>query len=506
MRTDNAIKNAKYIVIINIILNFLKFFSRIVFVKILPIDYLGINGLLTNVVAVLSISELGIGTAVAYSLYKPLAVRDLRKIRALLDLLKKAYRYIGITILVLGLAIIPFLDIWVKNNTISDLKYFYIFFLLTDVTGYFFSYKWVLLFADQKQYIYNRYYCIFQTVLISLQMLFLVVTRSYWSFAILMFLVRTIQNYWIYRKTNELYPFILETECSKIDAEDKIRIIKNTKALIINKFANVVNNASINIIASKFIGLAVVGLYSNYYLILSAIDGFTGQLFKSISGSIGNLLAVGEQENKIKVFNIIFFIIGWQASIIFTCFSVGVNDFIYLWVGKQLIMSENTVQLIVILFYIIHMQNGVSLFKETAGLYWEERYRPIVEAILNIILSIYWAKYYGIAGIIMGNIISKLCTSFWVEPYILFKNSIDIKIKEYFIEYCSYFSVTVGTICINKWLYGILFKEVTIINFVLGVFLCLVVSNVVWIALFRNREEMAYLRNVVRDKFGMKFL
>lgn len=138
MRTDNAIKNVKYTVVIYGILNFLKFFSRIVFVKTLTIDYLGINGLLSNVIAVLSISELGIGTAIAYSLYEPLAVRDMGKIKALLDLLKKAYRYIGSTILILGLAIVPFLDFWIKNNTISDLKYFYIFFLLTDVIGYFF--------------------------------------------------------------------------------------------------------------------------------------------------------------------------------------------------------------------------------------------------------------------------------------------------------------------------------------------------------------------------------
>lgn len=506
MRTDNAIKNVKYTVVIYGILNFLKFFSRIVFVKTLTIDYLGINGLLSNVIAVLSISELGIGTAIAYSLYEPLAIRDMGKIKALLDLLKKAYRYIGSTILILGLAIVPFLDFWIKNNTISDLKYFYIFFLLTDVIGYFFSYKWVLLIADQKQYVYNRYYCIFRTMLIFLQMLFLAMTHSYWSFVILMFLVRTIENYWISKKTDELYPFLSQKETCRIDVKDKLRIVKNTKALIINKFANVINNASVNIIASKVIGLTVVGIYSNYYLILSAIDSFTGQLFRSIAASIGNLLVVDEQENKIKVFNIIFFVVGWQALVVFTCFSVVVNDFIYLWVGKQFVMSENIVWLIAVLFYMMHMQNAVRIFKETAGLYWEERYRPIVEVSINVGLSICLAQSYGMAGIIIGNIVSKICTSFWIEPYILFNNSINLKIEEYFIGYFKYVAVTIYTVFFSKWIYESLFQEINLMNLILGVILCLVISNAVWILLFRKREEMAYLRNVARDKFGMKFL
>ena len=161
---------------------------------------------------------------------------------------------------------------------------------------------------------------------------------------------------------------------------------------------------------------------------------------------------------------------------------------------------------LIVNFYLMYMRKAVNTFKDASGLYWNDRYKPLAEAVINLVASVYLTIHYGVIGVIWGGIISTLLTCFWVEPYVLFRNSIEIKLKDYFKDYFKYAVVTLLTAFFSKWLYNQLFSEITIINFVLGVVLCLVVTNAVWILVFRKREEMVYLRDIARDKFGMKFL
>lgn len=161
---------------------------------------------------------------------------------------------------------------------------------------------------------------------------------------------------------------------------------------------------------------------------------------------------------------------------------------------------------LIVNFYLMYMRKAVNTFKDASGLYWNDRYKPLAEAVINLVASVYLTIHYGVIGVIWGGIISTLLTCFWVEPYVLFRNSIEIKLKDYFKDYFKYAVVTLLTAVFSKWLYNKLFSEVTVINFILGVILCLIISNSVWISVFRKREEMAYLRNIAREKFGMRFL
>ena len=178
---------------------------------------------------------------------------------------------------------------------------------------------------------------------------------------------------------------------------------------------------------------------------------------------------------------------------------------IEIWLGKQFLFDEAIVTWLIVNFYLTYMRKAVLAFRDASGLYWNDRYKPIAEAIINLAASVYFTINYGVVGVIWGGIISTLLTCFWVEPYVLFRNGIDIKLKDYFKDYLQYAVLSVLTAVVSKWLYTSLFNDVSIINFILGVILCLAISNVVWIAVFRKREEMAYLRNVARDKFGMNF-
>lgn len=506
VRVEQASKNIKYSTIAYILKITLQFVVRLVFVKSLSIEYLGINGLLSNLLSMLSLAELGVGPAIIYSLYQPLAKKDTETIKALIELFKKAYMAIGLVIISAGICLLPWLDWFIKGNTVADIYWFYLVFLLNTGISYFYSYKRNLLIADQKQYINSFYQSGGQIVLAVLQIVFLLIYPSYLVYIILMLLVTISENCAAAKKADRIYPYLQEKNVQFLSADIKSTILKNIKAMIAHKIGGMAVFSTANLILSKFVGLTAVGLYSNYYLVIAASNSFAGQFFASITASIGNLIALESNQKKADIFKVTEFIVAWQALVIGCGFCTLLNPLIELWLGKQFLFDEAIVTWLIINFYLTYMRMAVNAFKDASGLYWNDRYKPIAEAVINLAVSVYLTIHYGVIGVIWGGIISTLLTCFWVEPYVLFRNGIDIKLKDYFKDYFKYAAVTLLTAVFSKWLYNKLLSEVTIINFILGVILCLVISNAVWILLFRKREEMSYLRNVARDKFGMRFL
>lgn len=506
MRIKQASKNIKYSTITYLLKLVLQFTVRLVFVRSLPLEYLGINGLFTNLLAMLSLAELGLGPAIVYSLYKPLAEKDTEMIKALMLLFQKAYNCIAILIIGAGLCVVPWLGWFIKGSAVADIDWFYIFFLLNAGVSYFYSYKRNLLIADQKQYINSIYQSTGQIVLAVLQIISLLIYPSYWLYIILMILVTVSENYAAAKKADKVYPYLQDTNVQSLNRGIKNTIVRNTKAMIAHKIGGMAVFSTANLILAKFVGLVAVGLYSNYSLVLGAANSFASQFFSSITAGIGNLIALESDKKKADIFKVTEFMVAWQAMIVGCGFYVLFNVLIELWLGKQFLFDDAIVTWLIINFYLMYMRKAVLTFRDASGLYWEDRYKPLAEAVVNLVASVYLTIHCGVIGVIWGSIISTLLTCFWVEPYVLFRNSIDIKLKDYFKDYFKYTAVTFFTAVFSKWLYGKLFIEVTIINFVLGVGLCLLLSNTIWIVLFRKREEMKYLRDVARDKFGMKFL
>ena len=501
MRLDNASRNIKYATISFAVVNLLKFVVRFVFVRTLPVEFLGINGLFSNIISVLSLAELGIGPAIVYSLYKPLAIGDTETVKSLMRLFKKAYIRIGCFIIVVGLAISPWLEWFIKDKpSIDGLKIFYIIFILNTGLSYFFSYKRNLLIADQKQYIDNLYQSLVQIALAGGQIIALLIYPSFFVYIILMLVATIVENYWLSAKTEHIYPYIKEKDALPLEPGIKQTIKQNVEAMIAHKVGSIVVFGSSNLILSKFVGLTAVGLYSNYYMVINALNNFAGKFFGSITASIGNLIALDTNEKKIKIFRVTEFLTAWQAANIFVGFVVMFNPLIELWLGPAYLFEQQLVILLSINFYFTYMRKAVQTFKDASGLYWQDRYKPFIESIVNFAASVYLVKIYGVAGVILGGIISTLGVCFWWEAYVLFKWGLKRPLMEYLGLVSKYIIITCATAILSMYAYNMYFKNVTLINLLLGIFLCILITNVIWIIVFRDSKEFKYVIIIVVNK------
>ena len=307
------------------------------FIRILGAEYLGINGLFTNIVTMLSLVELGIGPAIIFSLYKPLAENDIKKVQALMQLYKKAYTIIGFIVAVLGICITPFLHYFIKElPDISNITLIYVLFVINSAISYFFAYKRNLIIADQRRYVDMLYRYSFFSILNIMQIVFLYITGSYIIFLILQIISTLLENIVVARRADKMYPLLKQRKHEKLDLETVQEIKKNTGAMVLHKIGDIALNATDNIVISAKVGIIWVGLYSNYLLIITALNIMIGQFFTSITASIGNFGITEGKEKVILIFQKVLFANFWMYGLSGICLYYLFNPFIDLWLGENL--------------------------------------------------------------------------------------------------------------------------------------------------------------------------
>jgi len=504
-RTKNSIRNIKYATIGQILGLMISFFARMIFVRTLSAEYLGVNGLFTNILSMLSLAELGIGTAIVYSMYKPLAEKDGSKLKALMELYKKAYITIGIAIAFLGTVLTPFLGYIIKDMPdIPHIYVIYLMFVANSSISYFFSYNRSLIIADQKKYIETFYRYSFFFVLNIFQILILIFTQNYIYYLGLQLINTFVGNIFISRKANQLYPFLREKSIVNLNKEEKNTIVRNVKALMFHRIGGIVVLGTDNLLIAKFVGIVSVGLYSNYLLITNALNMIFGLIFESLTASIGNLGVTEAKEKQQVTFETINFAGFWIYSFASICLINLINPFINTWLGKEYLFPLHLVLLIVMSFYLTGMRASVLTFRNALGLYWYDRYKPIFEVGINLVASIFLANQIGIAGIFIGTIISTLTTCFWVEPYVVYKYGFGISALTYFMKYLFYtvFMIIVGA---GTWIICGAFSGATLIGFMGKMMTCVIVPNVICVVVFWKTKEFQYLLKVFKPTFARCF-
>ncbi|MGE7937951.1 lipopolysaccharide biosynthesis protein [Bacillus paramycoides] len=499
MRIQNSLKNILFGLSGQIISIGMGFIVRTVFIYTLGIEYLGVDGLFTSILTMLSLANLGFDTAIIYSLYKPLAENDSCKIQALMNLYQKAYRLIGLIVLLIGLSLLPFLPHLMNGETtISNINIIYLLFLLSSVSSYYFVYKQSIIIADQRNHIISKIHSIFTIMSHSLQIILLIIIGNYIVVLMVQLVLRVIENVYIANKANKLYPYLQGENNAKLSKEDRKLFFENLYALLLYKISGVVINGTDNIVISKFIGITWVGIYSNYLLILNTLNTLLGYLFYSITASVGNLNVKENEDKNYFIFRVLNFANFWIYGFCTVCLWNLINPFIILWLGEHYVFNKYIIFAIILNFFTAGMQNASTTFRETTGLFKKGKYRPIIAAVINIVASIILAKQIGIAGVFLGTVISRLCTYFWYDPYVIFKFVFKKSVKLYFVRYSLFGFLVFVSVIITDTLGNIFYTDI-FINMVIRSILCLIIPNVIFLITFRKHEEFKYLRDIVRQ-------
>ena len=499
MRTKNSIKNIIMNFLYNLLNYGLRFASRIFFVKTLAEVYLGVNGLLSNVLGILALTELGIGTAIGYSLYDPLAKNDTKKVRSLMQFYKKAYQIIALVVLVLGLILLPFIPYLIKDTTgIENLSIIYLIFLLNMVIGYLFSYKRTLINSDQKNYLIVPYTMFFNIITSVLQIVVLLIFKNYIIYLLVQSICTIVENIVINRYIDKKYPYLVSNEeVTPIEKEELSTIKTKIKALLLHKVGSYTLSSTDNLIISKLIGIVVVGIYSNYSLIISMVSSFIYLLISNVISSLGNLIASENPKKCLKVFdemNFTCFVLYGISSI---CLINLFNPFIELVFGTNYLLSMLVVYIIVINHYLKGMNNVVISIQTASGLYEKDKYVPLIQSAVNLIISIYLAKKIGLDGVFIGTIISTLIPLI-VKPCIVYKEIFKEKISLYFKDFTIQTIIIVLSAIISAFITKYVNIENAYLNLAFLLLISIIIPGTLIILIYRKKE--AYQNVISRVK------
>lgn len=499
MRVDNAIRNSSFALLAQAVTVILKAITQIVFVRTLRVEYLGINGLFSNILTMLSLAELGVGSAILYNMYKPMAQNDIPRIKALMNFYRDIYCRIGIFVFILGISLTPFLKFLIKDTPeIPELKTIYILYVINNAISYFFVYKQSVFIADQKNYIVTKINIIKNIVINLLQIVFLMITRAYLPYLIInitfTFIFNAINSY-----LADKYYSYLKNNTDSLSKVEKKTIYRDVYALMAHKVGGVIVVGTDNLLLSAFVGVVAVGLYSNYMLILTSVKGFLNQVYEALVSSIGDLINTESKERVYSVYKNMFFISFWMTTLIAVGFYCLANPFIEIAFGSAFVLDRRIVALMTLNFYVTDltgMRAVTNKFKTAQGLFWNDRYKPYAESAINLIASIVLLKKLGFVGILLGTLISTLTTAFWIEPLVLFKFGFKRSLKEYYKIYFKdlfifFFSWLISATIVN-------IVDNSLYKIVIGIIVCTVTPSLfIWL-IYIKTEEYKYFISILK--------
>lgn len=431
----------------------LTFAGRIVFIRYFSMEYLGINGLFTNILGILAMAELGIGNAMIYSLYKPVAYGEEDRIRRLMNLYRILYRWVALFVTAAGLLLVPFLRFLIKDDPgILHLERIYLLYLADSVSSYLFGYKQSIIMANQKEYVNKLYLTVFKAVQVIVQIAVVILLKSYYLYLVIQIVCSLVPNVLLAARADRMYPFLKLDRRSLPEHGERRKIFKNMLALTMHRIGSTAVNSTDNLIISAVIGLAAVGRYSNYRLITTALKNLLSHVYRAFTASIGNAVAVEKPDKLYEIFRtlnfLLFLIYGYCSVALFLL----INPLVEEMFGSRYLCGGMVVFLLSADFYLTGMRQIILRFRDAYGLFWKDRYKPLAESALNLVVSIALVGPLGIAGVLIGTIVSGLFTNFWVEPYLLLRYGIENRWRErlrsYFFRYIvnTFTMVAVGVV------------------------------------------------------------
>lgn len=507
MRVTNSIKNIYITVLTQVIITLLGFISRKVFLDSLGTEYLGVNGLLTNVLSMLSLVEGGIGASITFNLYKPLAEKNEEKVIALVQLYKKLYGVLAIAIFILSLSLYPFLGSLMNEDTkVPFIGVIYFIFVIKNVISYLNAHKWSLINADQKGYVLAKYNLWFNVITTISKIIVLCITNNYILYLVVEAGIFIIQNLWNGKIVNERYSYIMTTRKYKVDELTKQNLITNVKALFLHNIGTYCVFGTDNILISSLISIKAVGLYSNYTMIIGQLSSLLTPFLSGVGASVGNLIATESKAKVFDIFKAVNLVNFWIYSICVIFLFNLLEPFIDWWLGTGFLLDRLTFIIILINFYITGMRNSINTFKSKAGIFSADKYVPLIEAAINLSMSLILVKYFGLVGIFMGTTISSLAMPVWTQSKLVYNRVFDKSVFEYFKSYVFFIGLTllvgmgVTTLC------NTLVPWSGFLALVVKGLICVIITNLTYLIIFCRTKEFHYLWGVFKPMINkMKY-
>ncbi len=484
-RTKNAKRNIAFGIINKIVTLFLPFIIRMVMIREIGAEYLGLSSLFSSILQVLNITELGFSSAVVYSMYKPIADDDNETLCAILNFYRKIYFVIGLIITVLGLIILPFLEFFIKGNIPEDISIYllYIVYLASTVISYLlFAYKNSLISAFQRNDVLSNINTVVQSIVYLVQLLIIILTKNYYFYALVLIVGAIIQNILTEIVSKRLFP---EVVCKgNLNKEIKQEIKIKVKGLLINKLCAVSRNSFDSIFVSAFLGLTQTAIYNNYFYIMNGVIVLLGIIASSILAGVGNSIVTETQQKNYADMKKINFIYMWLSGWCTTCLLCLYQPFTELAFGKEMLFPFPVVILFCLYFYVLKMGDIRGVYSEAKGLWWENRFRAIIEAAANLILNFALGKIWGVYGIIIATLVSLFVINFLWGSSIIFKYYFtEINMLEYYVLHLLYAFVT-GICCMFTYFVCSRIPFPGKFGFFLKILLCIGLPNLLFFIIY----------------------
>lgn len=452
-KKNNRTTNTVYNFITNmggqLITIFLHFLARTVFIYTLGKSYLGISGLFSNILSMLELAEFGVGSAIIFKLYDPVAREDHHRIAVLMKFYKSVYTVIGLAVAIVGCILIPFLPYLISDyDKIIGLNinavFIYCLYLIKSVSTYlFFAYKSAIIKVNQKEYLLNIInYCLLVGTTI-LQIAFLLLRPNFTVYVMISVMQIIVYNMTCAYLADKMYPYINEKTTDRLPIGEIKEVFKDCAAIFLYKLNAVVLKATDNLVLSIYLGLDTVAEYSNYYILYITLNTLLNRIFNSVSHSLGNLYASENKDKAYQVFEstmLITAILGGTAG---AGIAVVSDELIMVWLGKEWVIAKPFAFLMGAEVFTLTFRIAISKFRTTMGLFQQAKFRPLAGMLINLIVSVALVKKLGICGVLLGTIIADWSTLMWFDPVIIHRYGYNKPeaIRRYFIKLLKYVSI-----------------------------------------------------------------
>lgn len=480
-----------------IIIMIISFVSRSIFIRYLGIEYLGVSGLFANVLGVLSLAELGIGSAMTFTLYKPVALDEKEQIKSLMFLYKRIYRFIALFISIIGLALVPFIDrIVTSDSHIELLKVYFVLFLAGTVASYFSAYKRSLLIAYQKQYLSTRFDTIFTVVIHVLNIIVLILFKNYLVYLAVTTSFTIIRNIALNVYINKLYPYLKEKNVQPLEQSLMKSIKEKIRALFLHKFSKAVIEQTDYIVISAFVSITAVGLMTNYNMLLLNVKKIFSITISSILGSLGNLVATESDDNKYRAYKIYSLLMFWLYGIVAIGFFTLADSFISLWIGERYIIDNFTWLIVILNFFLYGNLAALWEIKLVSGIFVKDKWVDAIAAAVNITVSLILVQTLGMLGVFLGTL-ANTAVVYMLRPRIIYRQAFDRNVAPFFLETLGRLLLVAVGCAISVLIRNLTMPNISWGMFIVNVIITFAVTNVLFYVVYRKTEAFNYLKDKV---------